>query len=123
MRIGRASANDAQAHINLTAQVLNYLPEDVASRVMIRGDAGAGVKDYLWYLHEMGLTYSVGLQASQRIAAAIPKVPRQAWRAAINADRTARDGAQVADITAWIHDPSPHNPSRPYPPGLRVPSV
>ena len=128
LRIGRASANDAQAHIDLTAQVLDHLPDDVASRIMIRGDAGAGVKDYLWYLHEMGLTYSVGLQASQRITAAIPKIPRQAWRAAINADRTARDGAQVADIpprsggtpTAWIDAPSPHNPSRPYPPGIRV---
>lgn len=37
-------------------------------------------------------------------------LPRQAWRAAIDADGLRRDGAQVAELTRWLR-PSP-NPTR-----------
>ncbi|WUI10989.1 IS1380 family transposase [Kineococcus sp. NBC_00420] len=120
LRIGRATANDAGAHINLTTDVLAQLPEDVRNRVMIRGDAGAGVKEFIWHLHNADLSYSIGLQAGQRIAAAIPRVPRQAWRAAIDPDGSRRDGAQVADISAWIEDLAPSWTARPWPPGMRI---
>ena len=31
-------------------------------RVLVRGDTGSGVKEFLWHIHHLGLSYSVGGQ-------------------------------------------------------------
>lgn len=115
LRIGKATANDAAAHIAVLAEALQQLPEHERSRVLVRGDAGAGVQAFVRHLHEAGLAYSVGLYVHHPILEAIPKIPKQAWRAAIEPDGTARDGAQVAELTRYVR------PSKsPWPPGMRI---
>jgi hypothetical protein len=115
LRIGKATANDAAAHIAVLSQGLQQLPEHERSRVLVRGDAGAGVQAFVRHLHEAGLAYSVGLYVHHPILEAIPQIPKQAWRAAIEPDGSARDGAQVAELTRYVR------PSKsPWPPGMRI---
>ena len=51
-----------------------------------------------------------------------PRGPSQAWRPALDSDGEARDGAQVAELTAWL--PEPVHATRPgpqtWPDGMRV---
>lgn len=119
LRIGKATANDAAAHIAVLTQALQQLPENERSRVLVRGDAGAGVQAFVRHLHEAGLAYSVGLYVHHPILEAIPQIPKQAWRAAIEPDGSTRDGAQVAEITRYVR-PSNSRSMKPWPPGMRI---
>ena len=55
----------------------------------------------------LGLEYSIGFAAHETVKAAIEAIPEQAWRAAVDGDGDPRDGAQVAELTAWM--PAPTN--------------
>ena len=115
LRTGRATANDAADHIAVLTDALAQLPPEQRSRVLVRGDSGAGVHTFVRHIHHLGLQYSVGIYAHQPIIDALNALPRQAWRAARDTDGTPRDGAQVAELTRWLR------PARdPWPPGMRV---
>lgn len=115
LRIGKATANDAADHISVLTDALAQIPAQDRSRVLVRGDSGAGVHGFVHHIHALGLQYSVGIYAHARVADALAVLPRQAWRAAIDADGAPRDGAQVAELTRWLR------PSRdPWPAGMRV---
>jgi len=115
LRVGKATANDAADHIAVLTDALAQLPVEQRSRVLVRGDSGAGVNAFLHHLHTLGLHYSVGVTAHHPIIDALAVLPRQAWRAALDADGQPRDGAQVAELTRWLR------PARnPWPPGMRV---
>ena len=64
LRPGRANANDAADQIAVLDAALAQLPEQVRSRVLVRGDAGSGVQALLWHVHDLGLAYSVGVSAA-----------------------------------------------------------
>lgn len=115
LRSGKATANDAADHITVLTDALAQLPEDQRSRVLVRGDSGAGVHAFVWHIHDLELQYSVGIYAHQPVIDALQILPRQAWRAAREADGQPRDGAQVAELTRWLR------PAKdPWPPGMRV---
>ena len=59
---------------------------------------------FLHHITDLGLHYSVGFYAIPPVVEALGKVPRQAWRAALDADGLPRDGAQVAELTAYLPD-------------------
>jgi Transposase DDE domain group 1 len=115
LREGRANANNAADQIALVDAALTQLPEQVRGRVLVRGDAAAGVQALLHHLAALGLQYSVGVNARQPVADAVAALPRQCWRQAIDADGQARDGAQVAELTR--HLPASHTG---WPTGMRV---
>lgn len=99
----------------MLTQALAQLPETARTRVLVRGDSAAGVHEFINHVHGLGLRYSVGMFASAPILDALAILPRQAWRSAIEADGSAREGAQVAELTRYLR------PSRkPWPPGIRV---
>jgi hypothetical protein len=106
LREGRANANNAADQIALVDAALTQLPEQVRGRVLVRGDAAAGVQALLHHLAALGLQYSVGVNARQPVADAVAALPRQCWRSAIDADGPPRDGAQVAELTR--HLPASH---------------
>ena len=115
LRTGKATANDAADQIAVLSDALAQLPAEQRARVLVRGDSGAGVHAFVWHLHDLGVQYSVGLYAHQPIVDALAALPRQAWRAALDADGQPRSGAQVAELTRHLR------PSRsPWPPGMRV---
>jgi hypothetical protein len=115
LRPGRANASDAADQIAVLDAALAQLPEAVRERVLVRGDTGSGVKEFLWHIHHLGLSYSVGVYGRQPVLDALAVLPRQAWRQALDADGRPRQGAQVAELTRWL-------PARfvGWPPGMRV---
>ena len=50
-----------------------------------------------------------GSRPTTRVKAAIEAIPEQAWRAAVDGDGEPRDGAQVAELTAWMPTPITQN--------------
>jgi len=115
LRPGKANANDAGDQINVLDAALAQLPEGVRSRVLVRGDAGSGVKAFVAHIEALGLEYSVGMNARQPVIEALSVLPKQAWRKALDADGRPREGAQVAELTRWL--PATFTG---WPPGIRV---
>lgn len=102
LREGRAGANSATDQIAVLDAAVAQLPETVRSRVLVRGDTGAGVKDFVNHIDALGLEYSVGVYPRQPVLDAFADLPRQAWRTASDADGNPREGAQVAEITRFL---------------------
>jgi hypothetical protein len=125
LRPGRASAWNRADHIAILEQALAQLPERERGQVLVRADTAACSKLFLHHITELGLEYSIGFQAQDTVKAAIDAIPPQAWRAAVDSDGQPRDGAQVAELTAWLRAPvtqsrAPGPGPRRWPPGMRV---
>jgi hypothetical protein len=102
LRPGKATANDAADQIAVLDAALAQLPEQLRSRVLVRGDTGSGVHGFVWHAHNLGLQYSVGIYARQPVQDALAALPAQVWRAALDTDGRPRQGAQVAELTRWL---------------------
>lgn len=81
--------------------------------MLIRADGGGCSREFLTWLHQQRLSYSVGWRLTTDMVEKIALIPRSAWTAAVNTDRTPRDGAWVADATGVLTLTG-------WPPGLRV---
>jgi Transposase DDE domain group 1 len=115
LRPGKASANDAADQITVLDAALAQLPEHLRSRVLVRGDTGSGVHEFVWHIHNLGLEYSVGVYARQPVLDALAALPKQAWRKALDGDGDPREGAHVAELTRWL--PATF---KGWPPGMRI---
>lgn len=112
LRPGKAAANTAADHIRVTADAIAALPETERARVLVRTDSAGGSKEFLGWLTEQHLEYSVGFPATATVAEAIENMPRQAWRSAIDGDGRPREGAQVAELTGWLDYNTSHGSGR-----------
>jgi len=86
LRRGKATANNAADHITVLNDALAQLPVEQHPRVLVRGDSGAGTHAVVDHLHRLGLQYSVGIGGWPTVLEALQVLPRQAWRAALDAD-------------------------------------
>jgi hypothetical protein len=123
LRPGRASAWNSGDHISILDAALAQLPEGERAQVLVRADTGASSKAFLHHITEAGLEYSVGFGAHESVKAAVEVIPEQAWRAALDGDGQPREGAQVAELTAWMPTPvrDRHRPtSQHWPARMRV---
>lgn len=102
LRTGSAGANTAADHITVLDAALAQLPEHERGRVLVRTDTGGGVKAFLHHITDLGLEYSVGFYGMPPIVEALGKVPRQAWRTAMDSDGLPREGAQIAELTGYL---------------------
>jgi hypothetical protein len=113
LRPGKASPWNSADHLAALNNALAQLPDHERDHVLVRADTGACSKAFLHHITDRGLEYSIGFQAQDTVKAAIEAIPEQAWRAAIDGDGEPRDGAQVAELTAWM--PTPTRAYRPGP--------
>lgn len=125
LRPGSASPWNSTDHITTLNNALAQIPEHERSQVLVRADTGACSKVFLHHITDLGLQYSIGFMATDTVKAAIETIPEQAWRAAVDGDGEPRDGAQVAELTAWMPAPVTQNRSsrpgpREWPAGMRV---
>jgi hypothetical protein len=125
LRPGKASPWNSADHLTALDAALAQLPKHERAQVLVRADTGACSKVFLHHITDAGLEYSIGFQAQDTVKAAIETIPEQAWRAAVDGDGEPRDGAQVAELTAWMPAPVTQNrSSRPgpkdWPAGMRV---
>ncbi len=104
LRTGTANANDAGDQITVLDAALAQLPPDVRCRVLVRGDAGSGVKAFVHHITKLGLQYSVGMNARQPALDALAALPSQAWKKALDTNGERREGALVAELTRWLPD-------------------
>jgi hypothetical protein len=122
LRPGKASPWNSADHLATLDAALAQLPARERGQVLVRSDTGACSKIFLHHVTAAGLEYSIGFQAQDTVKAAVEAIPEQAWRAAVDGDGEPRDGAQVAELTAWM--PTPTRSSRPgpkdWPSGMRV---
>ena len=95
LRPGRANASDAADQIAVLDAALAQLPETVRCQVLVRGDTGSGVKEFLWHIHHWIVLLGRCLR---------PPTVLDAWshyRARLapgtGCRRAWRDGAQVAN--------------------------
>jgi hypothetical protein len=114
LRPGKASAWNSADHLTTLDAALAQLPEHERGQVLVRADTGACSKVFLHHITDAGLEYSIGFQTQDTVQAAIQAIPEQAWRSALDGDGQPRDGAQVAELTAWMP-----TPTRAYRPGPR----
>ena len=85
LRTGRAGANDGQDQITVLNAALAQLPQKHRQHVVVRGDSGSGVKEFVHHIHNLGLKYSVGTNGRQPLLDAIEALPRQAWKKGLDA--------------------------------------
>ena len=123
LRPGNASPWNTADHISILQTALAQLPDDERGQVLVRADTGASSKAFLWHITNAGLEYSIGFAAHETVKAGIEAIPEQAWRAAVDGDGEARDGAQVAELSAWMPAPfraTYRSPTQNWPPTMRV---
>ncbi len=117
LRTGRAGANTADDHIEVTADALAQLPSPASGRlgreILIRTDGAGGTHKFLRWLTDQHLAYSVGFGLCESTAAAVHDLPDAAWIPAIDTTGTPRNGAWVAELTQVI-------PLKDWPAGMRV---
>lgn len=102
LRTGTSNANDAADQIVVLDAALAQLPDQHRAKVLVRGDAGSGVKAFVEHITSLRLQYSVGMNARQPILDALDIVPKQAWKKALDTNGERREGAMVAELTRWL---------------------
>jgi hypothetical protein len=113
LRPGNASPWNKHDHIEAVNLALAQLPVAERGQVLVRTDSGGCSKAFLQHLTDLELEYSIGFPAHDTVKAAIEAIPASAWHAAIDSDGRPRNGAQVAELTAWM--PAPARSTRPGP--------
>ncbi|UCZ92565.1 IS1380 family transposase [Gordonia sp. WA4-43] len=103
LRRGGASPKGADMHIAATERAVAQLPAAERAHVLIRTDSAGCAKEFLAYLAEQNLQYSVGFTITELVKEALDVLPEAAWVTAVNnADADPRADAQVAEITRYL---------------------
>jgi hypothetical protein len=113
LRPGNAGSNTADEHIEAARLALAQLPRRQRRRVLIRTDSGGGTHDFLDWLAERRLHYSVGMAITEDMAEAILTIPDRVWEPAYNPAGQVRPGAWVAELTGLLNLSA-------WPAGMRV---
>jgi hypothetical protein len=114
LRPGNAAANATADLVEVAELALAQLPALAADqRVVIRSDSAGATLGLVARMRELGVGFSIGLPIDAHVREAILTVPEPAWTAAVQPDRTLRDGAEVVELTGWIDLHS-------WPPGTRA---
>ncbi len=99
LRPGNAGANTAEDHISLMGMALDQLPpKDQDREILVRCDSAGATKDFLDYLHERDIRFSVGFQIDHRVREAIAGLGDDDWVCAVDEGGQIRPGAQVAQL-------------------------
>jgi hypothetical protein len=116
LRSGNAGSNTAIDHIDVFEAAIAQLPTLPAGvRLLARADTAGCTYDFLGYLRQADVGFSVGFPIDADVRQAIRGIPDDAWRPATRQDGSVRDKAHVAEITA-----DEHIDLSGYPSGARV---
>ena len=114
LRPGNAAANATADLVEVAELALAQLPALAADqRVVMRSDSAGATLGLVARMRELGVGFSIGLPIDAHLRQAILTVPEPAWTAAVQPDRTPRDGAEIVELTGWID-------LHAWPPGTRA---
>lgn len=101
LRPGNANANTAADQIQVAEQALAQIPEEHIEEIeiVLRADSAGATHELLDWCREGDIRFSVGLDLTEPIRAAILDLPEHAWVTAIDQDAGERENGQVAEIT------------------------
>jgi hypothetical protein len=101
LRPGNANANTAADQIAVAEQALEQIPaeriEDI--KILLRVDSAGATHELLDWCRDARIRFSVGLDLTEAVRAAILRLPEDAWVAALDQDGGERDNGQVAELT------------------------
>lgn len=106
LRPGNAGFNTAADHIELLERSLAQLPEQaIGGGLLVRCDRAGATHAFLDHVAARGLRFSVGLDLTEPVRAAILALAESAWQPALAQDGADREGAWVAelplDLASW----------------------
>ena len=116
LRPGNAGSATAIDHIDVFESALAQLPElPDETTILVRADSGGSAKQFLHYLHDAYVMFSVSVRLTEPIKAAIATLQRHTsvWTPAVTQHGDVRDGAHVAEATGMVDLDD-------YPPGSRL---
>jgi hypothetical protein len=109
LRPGGAGANTAADHIELLDAAIAQLPvitraDDPAAgmEVLVRADTAGATHGFVNAIVAKHFEFSIGLDITEAVRLAILSVPERAWQTPMTQDMADRDGAGVAEITAYL---------------------
>jgi hypothetical protein len=103
LRPGNAGANTATDHFEVLALALEQLPEaDLHREILARADIGGRTHAFISDCRAADIRFSVGYGVDERVRETILDLPASAWRQAIDAEGTEREGAQVAELSDHV---------------------
>jgi Transposase DDE domain group 1 len=114
LRPGNAGANTAADYLEVTDAALAQIPDEhrYGTPILVRADGAGATKAWLAHLralrdqHGLDVEFSVGFTMTNRVQDAILAVPEAAWTPAVDADGDLREGAEVAELTGLLPDPT-----------------
>ena len=109
LRPGRAGANTAADHIALLDEALAQLPvkcrgeaPDGGVDMLVRADSAGATHAFTKAIAAKGMEFSIGFDVTVAVQVAILQVPKRNWAEPMRQDMEPREGAQIAEITAWL---------------------
>ena len=124
LRPGNAGVNTATDHIAVLDLALAQIPDchRYGTPILVRADGAGCSKQWLahvWSLRDQHgplVEFSVGFTMTEKVQDAILALPEHGWTPAIEADGSLRDGADVAELTGMLPDPTGAG----WPDGMRI---
>ena len=114
LRRGRASAFDVADPHGRAGPSTGATARGRTGQVLVRTDSGGCSKAFLHRHHVIwGWSTRSGSPRWRPSRPLWTPLPAQAWRAALDSDGEPREGAQVAELTAWLPDTRARDPARP----------
>ena len=106
LRPGNAGSNTAADHVEVLQLALAQLPEGALNRgTLVRCDSAGATHGFLDVVVALDLSFSVGLDLSGRVRAAVLALAESDWVPALDSAGCEREGAWVAELTldlsAW----------------------
>jgi hypothetical protein len=109
LRPGNAAANTAADHVTVLDMALAQLPvqpkgvdPEAGVEMLARADSAGATHGFVNALRERGIEFSVGFDVTEAVRVAILALPDHAWGEAIRQDCELREGAEIAELTAYL---------------------
>jgi hypothetical protein len=124
LRPGNAGANTATDHSAVLDLALAQIPDchRYGTPILVRADGAGCSKQWLAHVRSLRdqhgplVEFSVGFTMTEKVQDAILALPEHGWTPAIEADGSLRDGADVAELTGMLPDPTGAG----WPDGMRI---
>ena len=102
LRPGNAGSNTAADHIAVARTALARLPLRPCKKILVRADGGGGTKDFIGWLTNRGVQYSIGYTLPDNTPEIYHKILDECWSPALDDEGEPRDGADVAEVTSLL---------------------
>ena len=109
LRPGSAGANKASGHVELLDAAVAQLPvttkadDPVAGMdVLVQAGSAGATHGFVDAIVAKGFEFSVGFDITEAVRLAILDVPDDAWQTPVTQDLEEREGAGVAEVTAYL---------------------